>query len=97
VTTGIDEVNADNMKLSVYPNPINGNSTLEYSLGRQSKVEIGTYNLQGQLINSIDEGVMNEGTHRINLPTADLVQGLYFVRVRAGTTEKTMRMVIANN
>lgn len=97
VTTGIDEVNADNMKLSVYPNPINGNSTLEYSLGLQRKVEIGIYNLQGQLINSIDEGVMNEGTHRINLPTADLVQGLYFVRVRTATTEKTMRMIVANN
>jgi choice-of-anchor B domain-containing protein len=97
VTTGIEDRNSTIKEFSVYPNPVNGNSTLEYSLGRQSKVEIGTYNLQGQLINSIDEGVMNEGTHRANLPTADLVQGLYFVRVRTGTTEKTMRMIVAND
>ncbi len=88
-TNGVD--------ISIYPNPANGSSKLEYSLNMQSKVEIGVYNLQGQFVKSIFKGDKKDGVYQIELSTADLKQGVYFVRLRTSTIEKTIQMVIANH
>ncbi len=67
--------------LSVYPNPINSNATLSVTLGKESKVSIRIYNIVGELIQSIDEQMLPEGTRNIEFNSATMRSGLYICRM----------------
>ncbi len=93
-TVGIPEVSETIGKVSLFPNPSNGQSTLEFSLKGRGKTEINIYSIQGRLVQSINEETASEGLHRVSLPTANLLPGVYFVRLRIGSSEKTTKMII---
>ena len=95
-TTSVSEISGVLGRVSLYPNPTSGSSTLEYSLNKQSKVEIDIYNLQGQLVKSINEEIVKDGIHQVELSTEGLKKGIYFVRLRTDINERTTRMVITN-
>ncbi|MBD80973.1 MAG: hypothetical protein CL840_18795 [Crocinitomicaceae bacterium] len=98
VNTGLSE--SENIKTDgfrIYPNPTNGSSVLEYSLNRKGNVEVGIYNLEGKLIHVFNEGMKQEGSHQFLLPVKQLEQGMYIVKMKANTVEKSMRFIIPNN
>ena len=95
-SVGIDEMAQPPLGLTLYPNPANGSSTLNYTLAGTERVVIQIYNSYGQIIQSMYQGVMNSGTHKIMLPTENLPSGIYFVRLFTGNTEKSIRIVISN-
>ena len=96
VTSGLDDLDDQDIQVSAYPNPTNGNSTLEFSLGQRSKVEIGIYNLRGQLVHSLDERIANEGNHQVTLPLSQLLPGFYLLRIQTANTKKTIQLIITN-
>ena len=50
---------------SVYPNPFNPSTTITIELGKASDVEVGVYNLKGELIRQLDSGAKAAGTHSL--------------------------------
>lgn len=92
--TGVDEISSDFGKLILYPNPSNGNTTLEYTLNNQSPVEISIYNLEGKLICTYNEGVKQDGTHQLQMSTQAFNKGIYFVNVKTNTLEKQLKLLI---
>jgi hypothetical protein len=95
--TGLNEIPGDIGILRLYPNPATNHTTLEYSLARQSKVNFDVYNLRGQLIRSLNERNMTKGNHEIIVSTEEFEQGIYFIKIQAETTTKTVKLVILNN
>lgn len=75
---------------ALYPNPANGNTTLELFETGIYSVELlsaeGTV-LYAQQVNA-------DNTPQINLPIAELAAGMYFVRVHDGSSESVQRLVI---
>jgi hypothetical protein len=66
----------------VYPNPIKGNSTLEITLGYDSKVVVELYNINGQLVSSIYKGSFKtDEKYSINVNASKLSAGVYFLRI----------------
>ena len=71
-----------------YPNPFNPTTTIRYSLPRESMVTLKVYNLLGQEVATLVEGVTGagfrsvvwNGTNRSGSPVAS---GLYFYRIDA--------------
>jgi len=78
--------------LSVYPNPATDNFTIEFNLAEAIKLDINLMNAIGQKVSTIEAGNFNGGEHLINVNTANLAAGTYFVTIRSeeGITTKTI-------
>lgn len=69
------------LKVSNYPNPFDGNSTIAYSLHSRSMVNIKLFNIMGQEIATLVSGMKDSGDHSFELSGATLPSGVYFYRV----------------
>ncbi len=71
----------------IYPNPFNPSTTVGYYLQEESTVEFSIYNVLGQRIFKVDQGVQSEGLHRVTWDGVDasgkaVASGTYFVRIK---------------
>lgn len=72
--------------LSAYPNPFNLSTTIPYRLNREAAVRLAVFNLQGQLIKVLAEGVQPAGSHRVLWDGLDeegniVPSGVYMIRL----------------
>jgi hypothetical protein len=82
--------------VSLYPNPSNDNTNVHLSLSQNENVSISVYAMTGELVSVENEGHVAEGEHDFNLGTINLAKGMYFVKVTAGTSEQTMKMLVTH-
>lgn len=68
-----------------YPNPFNPATTIEYTVPGISNVRIGIYDVLGNLIKTLFNGEVKEGTYNIVFSGGDLPSGVYFYRMEAVT------------
>ena len=81
--------------INVYPNPFITTTTVEFELSKPGNINITIYNRLGQIIESIDQGNIQQGKHQHIWNASGLPNGIYFVQVRAGqevTTQKVVKM-----
>lgn len=72
--------------LQNYPNPFNPNTTIEYQLPKTGDVEIRIFNLDGQLIRTLEHAHQIQGTHTVvwdgrNATGQTVASGLYIYQV----------------
>lgn len=82
-----------------YPNPFNPSTTILYSLATRSHVTITIYNVLGQEVNVIVDGVKSAGEYRASWDGADfggrgVASGIYFYRLSAADHTETAKMVL---
>jgi len=82
------KINEEEMKIPFYslsqnyPNPFNSATTITYSLSSQSLVKIEVYNLIGQKVLTLEDGIKSPGVYTMKFsPRADFTSGLYFYRL----------------
>ena len=73
--------------LSVYPNPVNDIVTVALSMN-ETPYQVIIYDAQGKIV---FQGTMNQQKSEIDVSYFN--SGIYFVRIVAGTREKTVRVV----
>jgi hypothetical protein len=84
-----------NVNLRVFPNPGSGNTTLEYTLPKSSKVKIRIYDLHGRLVFQPFDGWQAEGNQRITLDVSHLDPGMYICTLESqgvAALEKMIRL-----
>jgi hypothetical protein len=76
----------------VYPNPITNNSNLSIELTSDSKalVDISLIDISGRIVFQKKYDVTSD---LINIPTQDLVRGIYFVKIQNGLNFNTYKIV----
>lgn len=79
----------------ISPNPFNPSTTVSFTLGEASHVDLRVYNLMGQEVARIAEGSYEAGTHRLAFNGGALPTGIYFSRLSAGPTTELKRMLLA--
>ncbi len=62
------------------PNPFNATTTLSIQLPITSELSVAVYNVSGQLVESLADGVHSAGNHVFSFDATGLASGLYFVR-----------------
>jgi hypothetical protein len=77
-----------------YPNPFNAATVIKYNLPRILKTRISIYNLLGQRIAIIFEGIQDAGEHSITWDASAFPSGVYFARLEARGRSKTVKMVL---
>lgn len=77
-----------------YPNPFNPSTTIEYSLPRAVHVSVRVFNLLGQCVATLVDGVQTAGTHRSLFTAEDVPSGVYIVSVAAGSDRASHKILL---
>ncbi|MCM2271960.1 MAG: right-handed parallel beta-helix repeat-containing protein [candidate division Zixibacteria bacterium] len=82
-----------------YPNPFNPATTITFSLPHRDKVRLSVYNLLGQEISVLADGVYDAGTHNVTWNGRDsgddqVPTGLYFYRLESTGVTLTRKMML---
>jgi hypothetical protein len=80
--------------LQNYPNPFNASTTIKYYLPSSSEISLSIYNLLGQRIETLFEGVQNPGDHTITWDASDFPSGIYFARAETADRTENIKMVL---
>jgi hypothetical protein len=74
--------------VSAYPNPFNPTTTLAVELAQTGNVELSVYNVQGQLVQTLVNGMLESGHHELSFDASALPSGLYLAKMATsqGTT-----------
>jgi photosystem II stability/assembly factor-like uncharacterized protein len=92
---GVEETSASD-DISIYPNPSDGNFTVEFSLAQSSKVEISIYDGAGKIIKSKSLGLRSAGVHSEAVTLGSVNDGLYSVLVTSGKEQQVWKLIIRN-
>jgi len=66
-----------------YPNPFNPSTTISYALPYDSKVKVEIFNMLGQRVDIIANGVESSGVHSTLWDATHLASGIYIIRINA--------------
>lgn len=96
-TTGIAEPGSGNgvpagfQLLQNYPNPFNPATTIRYAVPTTSRVKLSIYNITGQQVATLVNGVHAAGSFEIRWEAENLPSGIYFYRLDAFATNGRQR------
>jgi hypothetical protein len=77
-----------------YPNPFNPNTTIEYELPHEAEINISIYDVLGQQINILYDGLKPAGTHKIQWNGSGFTSGIYICRLQANENIMTIKMLL---
>ena len=84
----------DPVLLPNYPNPFNRGTAIRYALPVRMEIELALFNLAGQKVATLADGLREAGTHSVRWDGRDdagreLASGVYLYRLRAGDGQQT--------
>ncbi len=84
---------------SIYPNPFNPLTTIDYEISKPADVKIEVYNNRGQLVRSIALGYKEQGSYKLTWKGEDnngclCSTGIYYIRMQAGKEIYTKKAVL---
>lgn len=77
-----------------YPNPFNPTTIISYQLPAGSQVTLTVYDILGQRVAVLVDGVQGPGTHKAVFNGSRFASGVYFYRLVAGNRVATRKMVL---
>lgn len=77
-----------------YPNPFNALTTIEYSLKNDAGITLSVYNVTGQKVATLFEGMQEAGEHQIIWDAEDVSSGIYFARFETAGASRNIRMTL---
>jgi predicted extracellular nuclease len=82
-----------------FPNPFAGQTVIAYNLKSAQPVQIAVYNLKGQKVRTLVDGIKNAQLHNTTFDGNDdngsrLSSGVYLYKMIAGNTVETRKLVI---
>jgi hypothetical protein len=85
--------NTQASQLKVYPNPMNVQGTIEYSLTKADKISMDIYDIQGKLVKSIPVE-SGPGSHTVTFNVTDMHTGTYIATLTGSDFRKSVRFVV---
>lgn len=87
--------NPDEFRLAkASPNPLRGQTELEYALPKKSEVSIAVFDVLGRRVARLVDAERQTGVHQTRLDAGPLPSGKYFVRMRAGRFRQTRQLTV---
>ena len=79
---------------SVYPNPFNSTTAIEYALPFASDVSVSIYNIHGQIVDVLLDRVMSAGVHSVVWDADEVSTGVYFINLSSKTKSTYTKVVL---
>ncbi|MEX0719847.1 MAG: PQQ-dependent sugar dehydrogenase [Balneolaceae bacterium] len=77
-----------------YPNPFNPTTEITFRLPEASDVELRVFDILGQEIALLFDGVKSRGEHSVRFDASNLSGGIYIYALRTGSTYITRKMTL---
>jgi len=86
---------ANSYKLSQnYPNPFNPSTKIVYAVPAKSDVKLTVYNMVGQKVATLVDGVREAGSYEAEFFAPNLASGVYYYTLKAGSFTSTKKMLL---
>ncbi|MBM4157234.1 MAG: T9SS type A sorting domain-containing protein [Ignavibacteria bacterium] len=69
-----------------YPNPFNNSTVISFDLTSGDYVSVSVYDIMGREVAVLHDGYLNAGSHKINFNSSALSSGVYFYKVKTGSS-----------
>ena len=90
----IDETAGFDAQVSVYPNPVNENAFVSYTLAENAKVTFTITDLSGKVVLSADLGNQAAGTYQEVVNAENLSEGTYFITLNVDGHQSVEKLVV---
>jgi hypothetical protein len=77
-----------------YPNPFNSSTLFTYRLVEKGQVNLAVYNLLGQRVAALIDGIQDAGVHQVFWNSGDNSSGVYFARLAAGRNSQNIKLIL---
>ncbi|GAB4299453.1 MAG: hypothetical protein Kow0098_25980 [Ignavibacteriaceae bacterium] len=77
-----------------YPNPFNPTTKISFSIPENSEVSLIVYNVLGQEVSTLVEGVKAAGRYEVEFDASGLSSGIYYYQLKSGKYESTRKMIL---
>lgn len=85
----------EKMELSQnYPNPFNPVTTIQYSVPKNSVVNLTIYNVMGQKVSTLINGKQDAGVHTVVFNASNIPSGVYFYKLTSGDYSVVRKMIL---
>ena len=78
-----------------FPNPFNDATHIAYDIAQESHVTLVLYNVLGQEVIRLVDGVQSPGRYSLVFEAGDYPTGVYFSRLKTGFFTETRKIIIA--
>lgn len=96
IPSGVEEAAAlDANTISLFPNPTANNVTLNYTLAQSGDLNINVTDMTGRNVISVKRPSQLKGEASVNLQTANLSAGIYFVSLEINGEYLTKKLVVS--
>jgi hypothetical protein len=79
-----------------YPNPFNPTTVIRYQTSEVSHVTLKVYDIMGRIVETLVNGIMNVGEHRITWSAEGFPRGVYFYRLQVGNFTEMKKLTLVN-
>ncbi len=94
VLTGVSSVSKGDFAMSLYPNPTDANTNLNFTLNQGGNAHISVMDLSGKEVMTVHEGQVNAGTQNFRINGSELKSGIYFVQVNVNGVAQMMKLSV---
>lgn len=96
MTTSMLNVELDDLKMNVFPNPISAKSMIQFELEQSETLNLSIWNQQGQRIKTLLDGRQAAGPHHIAFVGIDMPSGMYFLTLKMKEGRKSIPIYISH-
>ena len=89
-----NNTSATALEMSIYPNPVVSEATINFNVEATSTVSYQIYDLSGRMVQNATLGNYGQGSHSVNFNVDGLSNGTYIVKVQAGTVTNTAKILV---
>jgi len=80
--------------INIYPNPVNSNATVAFTLDQPSHVRLTIFNSNGKFIKTVEMNDIHSGMQKVTLGCQYLDEGTYFLQMVAGTRSASAKFIV---
>jgi len=80
--------------LALHPNPFNPTTNFSFSIPETEHVILKVFNLQGQLVETLINGLRDAGSYNVTFDASALSSGIYLYQLTAGQNTASGKMVL---
>jgi len=84
----------DDLGLTVFPNPFNSVTQIEFTLPATQRVSLRLYDVLGREVAVLMNEIQTAGQHRLTFDASGLPSGVYLCRLEVGGMAQTRKMVL---
>jgi photosystem II stability/assembly factor-like uncharacterized protein len=80
--------------VAAYPNPFNPTTTLMLSVANSSWFTIKVFDVTGRLVETLSNGLLPAGIHRVRFDGSNLSSGMYFTSIETHSDRRTLKLLL---